>query len=82
MFCVAGVVRRGGRATWDAFMFYAVIKKRGRVPSRDGFVARRIEGPGLASHYFFQVMWQCNWNVLSAVLYMYVNPMSEMLCNQ
>ncbi len=51
----AGLVKRGFRATWDAFMFYAVIQKRGRVPSRDGFIARRIEGPGLASNYFFQV---------------------------
>ena len=41
-------------------MFHAVIKKRGRVPSQDGFVARRIEGPGLASNYFFQVSVYCS----------------------
>ncbi|KAK2155090.1 hypothetical protein LSH36_249g00040 [Paralvinella palmiformis] len=52
---VAGLLKRGARAVWDAFMFHAVIKKRGRVPSCDGFVARRIEGPGLASNYFFQI---------------------------
>ena len=59
MVCVIGVavggVRRGLRSVWDAFMFHAVIKKRGLIPSRDGFTVRRIAGPGLASSYFFQV---------------------------
>ena len=50
-----GFVKRGGRAIWDAFMFHAVIKKRGRVPAQDGFIARRTAGPGLASNYFYQV---------------------------
>ena len=36
-------------------MFYTVIKSRGRVPVNDGFVARRVAGPGLAADYFFQV---------------------------
>jgi len=52
---VVGGVRRGLRSVWDAFVFHAVIKKRGLVPSRDGFTVRRIAGPGLASSYFFQV---------------------------
>ena len=49
---------------WDTFMFHAVIKKRGRVPAQDGFIARRIAGPGLASNYFYQVRRQktlCNF---------------------
>ncbi len=65
IFCVAvGIMKRGLRAIWDTFMFHAVIKKRGRVPSRDGFVARRIAGPGLASNYFYQVIW--NFNITSS----------------
>jgi len=52
---VVGGVRRGLRSVWDAFVFHAVIKKRGLIPSRDGFTVRRIAGPGLASSYFFQV---------------------------
>jgi len=52
---VVGGVRRGLRSVWDAFVFHALIKKRGLVPSRDGFTVRRIAGPGLASSYFFQV---------------------------
>ena len=59
-FILAGVFRRGGRAVWDAFMFHAVIKKRARVPASDTFVARRTEGPGLATHYFYQVRWLCH----------------------
>lgn len=51
----AGLIRRCFRAVWDAFMFHTVIKKRGRVPSRDGFTVRRIAGPGLASNYYYQV---------------------------
>ena len=52
---VVGGARRGLRSVWDAFMFHAVIKKRGLIPSQDGFTVRRIAGPGLASSYFFQV---------------------------
>ena len=61
--CVsAAVLKRGSRAVWDAFMFHAVIKKRGRVPCRDGFVAKRIFGPGLASNYFYQVFFTQSLN--------------------
>ncbi|XP_041363220.1 uncharacterized protein LOC121378908 [Gigantopelta aegis] len=52
---VFGVLRRGGRGLWDSFMFHAIIKSRGRIPASDGFVARRIAGPGLASNYFYQI---------------------------
>ncbi|KAK3789575.1 hypothetical protein RRG08_016254 [Elysia crispata] len=43
------------RSAWDAVMFQLIVKPRGRVPSSNGFVARRIAGPGLASNYFFQI---------------------------
>jgi len=52
---LAGVIRRGFRAVWDTFMFHAVIRKRGRVPASNTFVARRTAGPGLASNYFYQI---------------------------
>lgn len=39
-------------------MYFLVIRSRGRVPISDGFVARRIAGPGLAANHFFQVMRQ------------------------
>ncbi|KAH3866809.1 hypothetical protein DPMN_029932, partial [Dreissena polymorpha] len=50
-----GVLRRGLRGLWDTAMYNIVIKSRARVPASDGFVARRIAGPGLASNYFFQI---------------------------
>lgn len=40
---------------WDALIFHAIIKKRGRVPASDSFVVKRIAGPGLASDYYFQI---------------------------
>ncbi|RUS83688.1 hypothetical protein EGW08_008536, partial [Elysia chlorotica] len=43
------------RSAWDVVMFQLIVKPRGRVPSSNGFVARRIAGPGLASNYFFQI---------------------------
>uniref|UniRef100_A0A8W8HY84 Uncharacterized protein n=5 Tax=Magallana TaxID=2171616 RepID=A0A8W8HY84_MAGGI len=36
-------------------MYFLVIRSRGRVPISDGFVARRIAGPGLAANHFFQI---------------------------
>ncbi|XP_052759604.1 uncharacterized protein LOC128202638 [Mya arenaria] len=50
-----GGIRRGVRGFWDTVMYNIVIKSRARVPANDGFVARRISGPGLASNYFFQI---------------------------
>ena len=50
-------------------MFHAVIKKRGRVPAQDGFIARRIAGPGLASNYFYQVCQQKHCQI-SEVIYL------------
>ncbi|WAQ96246.1 hypothetical protein MAR_028936, partial [Mya arenaria] len=42
-----GGIRRGVRGFWDTVMYNIVIKSRARVPANDGFVARRISGPGL-----------------------------------
>ncbi|KAH9503994.1 hypothetical protein Btru_067508 [Bulinus truncatus] len=50
-----GVLRFCLRNIWDTALFHIVIKTRGRVPGSDGFVARRVSGPGLASNYFFQI---------------------------
>ncbi|XP_045212309.2 uncharacterized protein LOC123563530 [Mercenaria mercenaria] len=52
---VFGVLRRGLRGIWDTAMYGIVIKSRARVPASDGFVARRVAGPGLASNYFLQI---------------------------
>ncbi|ESO09434.1 hypothetical protein HELRODRAFT_168417 [Helobdella robusta] len=53
--CIGGMLRRTGRVLWDCLMYHLVIKKRGRVPTKDAFIVRRIAGPGLASKYYLQV---------------------------
>ena len=36
-------------------LFQLLVSKRARVPLGDGFLARRISGPGLAGAYFYQI---------------------------
>ena len=36
-------------------IFQLLVSKRARVPLGDGFLARRIAGPGLAGAYFYQI---------------------------
>ncbi|KAL5018539.1 hypothetical protein ScPMuIL_004261 [Solemya velum] len=52
---IFGLSRRALRGLWDTIMFHTIIKNRGRVPIQDGFVARRVAGPGLAANYFYQI---------------------------
>lgn len=47
-------VRSSVRAFYDSFM-RNVFLKRGRIPAIDSFAANRIQGPGMASHYFYQI---------------------------
>lgn len=47
--------RRGLRSVWDKVMFHGVIKKKGRVPSSDSFLVKRISGPGLHNDFVYQV---------------------------
>ncbi|KAG7173436.1 hypothetical protein Hamer_G023461, partial [Homarus americanus] len=52
---VYGLIRRGLRHMWDAVMFHAVIKKRGRIPASDSFLVKRIAGPGLHNNFYYQI---------------------------
>ena len=36
-------------------MFYLLIKPKGRLPSGNSWVVKRIMGPGLAPDFFFEV---------------------------
>jgi len=51
----AGNLRALTRTTYDWLIFGVVIRPLGRVPARDGFLARHVAGPGLASHYYVQL---------------------------
>eukprot|EP00092_Neocalanus_flemingeri_P037052 GFUD01040338.1.p1 GENE.GFUD01040338.1~~GFUD01040338.1.p1 ORF type:complete len:1135 (+),score=193.14 GFUD01040338.1:117-3521(+) len=52
---VFAVLRKSFRQIWDSFLFHLVLKKRARVPAFNNFIAKRIEGPGMASNFFYQV---------------------------
>ncbi len=36
-------------------MYHLVVKRFARIPAHNGFLARRVAGPGLAAEYFYQV---------------------------
>ncbi len=48
-------VRAGVRALYDDAARAVIIGPLGRVPVTGGFLARRVEGPGVSADYFFQV---------------------------
>lgn len=50
-----GYVRFGLRSFWDTVMFQLIIKRYGRIPITDSFVARRVSGPGLSRNYVYQI---------------------------
>lgn len=43
------------RSSYDAVLFYTIIRRFARVPARNGFGIRRIKGPGLQSQFYFQI---------------------------
>ena len=55
LWIAVAIVFRISRFLWDAIMYYSIIKRRGRVPVIDSFVAKRISGPGLATSYYHQI---------------------------
>ncbi|XP_054282157.1 uncharacterized protein LOC128999597 isoform X1 [Macrosteles quadrilineatus] len=49
------ILRYWLRLAYDSLMFHLLIKKRARVPACDGFLIKRIAGPGLTSDYYYQI---------------------------
>jgi hypothetical protein len=56
---IGSLLRFSGRSTWDSLMYYTFIKHKGRVPNRNGFLAKRIRGPGLGMEYYQQIDSDC-----------------------
>ncbi|XP_055949382.1 uncharacterized protein LOC129983778 [Argiope bruennichi] len=52
---LAAMIRCCCRLIWDVAMFHFLIKRRGRVPSSDSWLVKRIAGPGLSNEHFFQI---------------------------
>ncbi len=49
------ITRRTLRYGWDSLMFNLLLKRTGRIPARESFLARRIAGPGMSSTYFYTI---------------------------
>ena len=45
-------LRFASRQVWDFLMFHIIVKNFGRVPDRNGLMAKRIKGPGLSMEYY------------------------------
>ncbi|CAF0780260.1 unnamed protein product [Adineta ricciae] len=48
-------LHRCTRGMYDKIIYHLVVKRFARIPAHNGFLARRIAGPGLAAEYFYQV---------------------------
>lgn len=51
VFCWA-LISNGVRYIYDAGMYHILLKNLAKVPGDDGFLVRRISGPGLGNDYF------------------------------
>ncbi|XP_054716194.1 uncharacterized protein LOC129225725 [Uloborus diversus] len=49
------ILRCSSRILWDISIFHLIVKRRGRVPSSDSWLVKRISGPGLSNEHFFQI---------------------------
>lgn len=43
------------RRVYDTIIYHAVIRRYGRVPWANNFLAKRVQGPGLSSQYLYQI---------------------------
>lgn len=48
-------VSNGIRSVYDAFVYYAILKHHAKVPAADGFLQKRIGGPGLSGSYYYEI---------------------------
>lgn len=55
VFVIVAPIRYAARKMWDSFMFHAVIKTRGRVPTSEGFLVKRVNKGGAVEMVYYQV---------------------------
>jgi hypothetical protein len=48
-------LHRCTRGMYDNVIYHLIVKRFARIPAHNGFLARRVAGPGLAAEYFYQV---------------------------
>jgi hypothetical protein len=49
------LLHRCTQGIYDNIIYHIVVKRCAKIPAHNGFLARRIAGPGLAAEYFYQV---------------------------
>lgn len=49
-FCSNGI-----RAIYDALIYHLILKHLAKIPSEDGFLVKRIKGPGLSEQYHYVI---------------------------
>jgi hypothetical protein len=54
-FYLDALLHRCTQGFYDTTIYHLIIKRFARIPAHNGFLVRRISGPGLASEYFYQV---------------------------
>ncbi|CAF0965041.1 unnamed protein product [Rotaria magnacalcarata] len=55
LIAIYALLHRCTRGAYDKIIHKLVVKRLARIPAHDGFLARRVAGPGLAAEYFYQV---------------------------
>ncbi|KAK2714521.1 uncharacterized protein LOC136039927 isoform X2 [Artemia franciscana] len=52
---LGSIVRYLIRLSWDRTMFHLLIKPKGRIPAMEGFLVKRIDGPGLKQDFKYRI---------------------------
>jgi len=47
-----GVISNGTRFLHDSAMYHLILKHKAKIPSENGFLVKRVSGPGLSGDYF------------------------------
>ncbi|CAF3352002.1 unnamed protein product [Rotaria socialis] len=55
LIAIYALLHRCTRGAYDKIVHKLIVKRFARIPAHDGFLARRVAGPGLAAEYFYQV---------------------------
>ncbi|QKF93535.1 hypothetical protein QKU48_gp0077 [Fadolivirus algeromassiliense] len=50
-----GLISNGTRYLYDTSIYHLILKYRAKIPSENGFLVKRISGPGLSNQYFYLI---------------------------
>lgn len=49
------LMSNGCRSVYDTTIYHLILKHQAKVPSEDGFLVKRIQGPGLSNEYYYLI---------------------------